>query len=134
MLDPINDMLTRIRNAQMAGHKEVIVPASKVKLAIAGILEKEGFVELVQREKDDVREYLKIKLKYEQSLGTGRIPSISGIKRVSQSGKRMYIGKDEIKSVKNDYGIAIISTSKGVMTGRDARKMGLGGEYICKVW
>ena len=135
MIDPIAEMLTKIRNAQLAGHDEVTFSLSKIKLAIAQILEKEGFVDLVSKEKDGQRDSVRIKLKNSQTLGGFRkTPMIQGIKRVSHEGCRVYVGNKEIKSVKNNYGLAIISTSKGVMTGEEARKLGLGGEYICQVW
>jgi small subunit ribosomal protein S8 len=134
MLDPISDMLTRIRNAQMAGHKEAKIPASKVKLAIAKILEQEGFIESVQKETEDNFESIRVGLKYHVISNTKKQPAISGIERVSKEGQRIYIKSKDIRSVRNKYGIAIISTSKGIMTDRESRKSGLGGEYICKVW
>lgn len=134
MLDPISDMLTRIRNAQKAGHKEVVIPASRLKLAIAEILEKNDFIELVKKEKGEKGEIIKIILKYKKVTNAKIEPAITEIKRISREGQRVYVGKDNLKKVKNDYGISIISTSRGVMTGKDARKTGLGGEYICEVW
>jgi small subunit ribosomal protein S8 len=134
MSDPISAMLTKIRNAQMAGHKEVTVSASKLKMALAQILEKEGFVESVAKEAGDSHEILRIKLKYYQKSGTEKLPAIQGIKRVSREGQRIYIKKKTIRPVKNTYGIGIISTSRGVMTDAQSKKMGLGGEYICEVW
>lgn len=133
MLDPISDMLTRIRNAQRAGHSEVSISFSKLKLAIAKILEKEGFLESVEKEKGDKFEKILINLKYER-VNSKRIPVISEIRRVSKEGQRSYVKKNEIKKVKNNFGISIISTSKGVMTGKEAYKKGLGGELICEVW
>jgi len=134
MLDPIAEMLTRIKNAQRAGKKDVLVKASNLKLAIAKILEKENFVENVSKEKTEVFENIRIGLKYNRLSNTKKIPAINDIKRVSREGQRIYTSNKEIKSVKNRFGIAIISTSKGVMTGEEARKNGLGGEYICQVW
>lgn len=134
MLDPIAEMLTRIRNAQEAGHKDVAITASKLKFAIAKILEKEGFIEAVSKEKSDDLENLKIELKYYRISNTQNNPAIKGIKRVSREGQRIYVRNKEIKNVKNNFGIAIISTPKGVMTGAEARKLGLGGEYICEIW
>lgn len=134
MLDPISDMITRIRNAQMAGHREVLVPASKFKKAIAEILVKRGFIvstTLITRNKHP---YIKIDLKYDQVSRTQKKPAISEISRVSREGQRRYVKKDEIARVKNGAGVAVISTSQGVMSGEDAFKRGLGGEYICKVW
>jgi small subunit ribosomal protein S8 len=134
MTDTIAQMLTKIRNAQMAGHKEVWINASKLKLAIAKILEKEGFVESVAKEAGDHFDKIKIGLKYYPVSGTKRLPAIKGIRRVSTEGQRIYLKSKDIRKVKNNYGIAVVSTSKGVMTGAESRKMGLGGEYICEVW
>lgn len=135
MLDPIADMLTRIRNAQAAGHTKVSVRASKLKHTIAQILEREGFVARVEKESTEgVHETVNIWLKYTQVSPTKKSPAIQEITRVSKQGCRIYVKSNEIKKVKNGYGIAIVSTSKGVMTGRDAYRQGLGGEYICKVW
>lgn len=134
MTDTIAQMLTSIRNAQMAGHKEVKISASKLKLAIAKILEKEGFVEFAGVEQQNNFSVIKIGLKYHDISRTKRLPAIKGIERMSKEGQRVYIKKKEIRSIKNNYGIAIISTSKGVMTGGESKKLGLGGEYICKVW
>ena len=133
-MDTIAQMLTTIRNAQMAGHKEVWINASKLKLAIAKILEKEGFVESVSAAEVDNFPGIKIGLRYHTISNTKRIPAIKGIKRISHEGQRIYLKKTDINKVKNNYGIAIISTSKGVMTGAESRKLGLGGEYICEVW
>jgi small subunit ribosomal protein S8 len=133
-MDTIAEMLTRIRNAQGAGKKEVLVKASKLKLAIANILEKEGFIESVSEEDIDNLKNIRIGLKYYKISNTQKLPAIKQIKRVSKEGQRIYIQNKEIKNVKNKFGIAIISTSKGVMTGAEARKNGLGGEYICEVW
>lgn len=134
MLDPIADLLTRIRNAQRAGHKEVVIPASKLKMSIVKILEKERFIEKVAREKEGNTESIRVGLKYIQVSPTRKDPAIREIKRVSRQGQRIYIKKENIRKVKNGYGIAVVSTSKGVMTGRDAYRQGLGGEYICEVW
>ena len=134
MIDPIADMLTRIRNAQKAGLKEVRVSASKLKLAIAKILEKEGFIEATSLEKGDKADKIKITLKYFRISNTRKNPAITEIRGVSSQGQRIYVRNKNIKSVRNRYGLAIVSTSKGVMTGEDARKNGLGGEYICEVW
>jgi small subunit ribosomal protein S8 len=134
MLDPIAEMLTRIKNAQRAGKFEVRISLSKLKLAIAGILEKEGFIESFTREKEENREYIKIILKYYKLSNTRRVPAITDLKRKSKEGQRMYLGSKEIRTVKNRLGISIISTSKGVLTGEEAKKSGLGGECICEVW
>ncbi|HCP08401.1 MAG TPA: 30S ribosomal protein S8 [Candidatus Moranbacteria bacterium] len=133
-MDTIAEMLTRIRNAQRAGKKEVLVKASKLKLAIATILEKEGFIESVSEESIDMSKNIKIGLKYYKISNTQKIPAIKEIKRISKGGQRIYVRNKEIKNVRNKFGISIISTSKGVMTGFEARKNGLGGEYICEVW
>ncbi|MEN8171755.1 MAG: 30S ribosomal protein S8 [Chloroflexota bacterium] len=133
--DPIADMLTRIRNAVMAGQSVTAMPSSKMKVAIAKILKAEGFVEdyeVVEGEKKD-RKVLRINLKY---VGERRLRRsvLTGLDRISKPGRRIYTGKNEIPWVLSGMGIAILSTSKGVMTGREARKMGLGGEVVCKVW
>lgn len=134
MLDPIADMLTRIRNAQMVKHKEVSVPFSKLKLSIAKILEQRNFIESVRKEMGETFPVLKIVLKYDVVSNTEKNPAIREIKRVSRQGQRIYVKKTDIKRVKNGYGISIVSTSKGMMTGDKAVKMGLGGEIICEVW
>jgi small subunit ribosomal protein S8 len=132
-MDKIAEMLTKIRNAQMAGHKEVTLKSSKLKFALAKILEKEGFVEEVSKEKND-ENIIKIVLKYNIISKTQKNPAISGIRKISKSGQRIYVKSKDIKDVKNRYGTAIFSTSKGMMTGGEAKKLGLGGEYICEVW
>jgi small subunit ribosomal protein S8 len=134
MSDAIAEMLTKIRNAQMAGHPEVSARFSKNKLAIAKILEREGFIEQVSLEKQNNFENIKIFLKYYQKSKTEKAPSIKGIKQVSKQGQRIYIKNKEVKKVKSGYGVALISTSKGIMTDEEARKAGLGGEYICEMW
>lgn len=134
MLDPISDMLTRIRNAQRAGHREVTMPFSKIKLAIAKILEERKFIDSVKKDVEGKFPVLKMVLSYDLSQRTKKIPAISGIKRISKQGQRVYVKKDSIKKIKNGYGISIISTSKGIMTGDAAYKKGLGGEVICEVW
>lgn len=137
MLDPISDMLTRIRNAQRAGHSEVVFPFSKMKFAIAKILEKENFSDSVEVLKDPEGgklDQIRIVLKYEKIGNNKKNPVITEITRISKEGKRIYLRKEEIKKVKNGFGISIISTSKGITTGKEARKLGLGGEYICEIW
>lgn len=134
MLDPIADMLTRIRNAQRAKHKQVLVPFSKLKLSIAEILQQRNFIESVKKEMGEKFPVLKIILKYEVVSNTEKNPAIREIKRVSRQGQRIYVKKTDIKRVKNGYGISIVSTSKGIMTGDKAQKTGLGGEIICEVW
>jgi len=134
MFDPISDMLTRIRNAQSANKRDAVMPFSKIKMAMAQILEREKFIELAQKEKLENHENIRLTLKYEKISNTQKNPAISGIERVSHVGQRAYVKKGDIKGVKNGYGISIISTSKGLMTGREAKKLGLGGEFICRVW
>lgn len=136
MLDPISDMLTRIRNAQTAGRSVVSVPSSKVKLAVAKILKEEGFVSAVELMKTDKKfDFMEISLKYDFDKDTNlKVPVISGIQRISKEGQRIYVKKGEIRRVKNGMGVSIISTSKGVVSGEKARKDGLGGELICEVW
>jgi small subunit ribosomal protein S8 len=129
MTDPIADMLIRIKNAQAVGHQTVRVPFSKLKLSLAQILEKEGFVAKAEKRGKDVQKYIKIDLKYKD----GRA-AIGGVKRMSRPGQRLYVTKNEIRSVKQGYGMAIISTSKGLMTDKEARKSGLGGELMCEIW
>jgi small subunit ribosomal protein S8 len=134
MLDPIADMLTRIRNAQRAGHKDVLVPFSKLKMSIAKILEENNFIEAVQKDATGKFPALKIALKYDVVSNTQKDPAIREIRRISKEGQRIYVKKADIKRIKNGYGISVISTSKGIMTGDSARKLGLGGEIICEVW
>jgi len=129
MTDPIADMLTRIRNAQRANHLSVEMPSSKFKLALAKILKKEGYLSDVIQHKKGVKITLEIILrKIDNNY------AISEIKRISKPGQRSYVGKDKIPRVLNNYGIAIISTPKGVMTNIEAKKSGVGGEIICEVW
>lgn len=133
-MDTISDMLTRIRNAQMAGKEEVIMPFSNLKLAIAEILEDKGYIEKVKKETEGNISHIRVALKYEKLAANRKAPAILGIKRVSREGKRTYIGKKNIKKVRQGYGISIVSTSRGVMTGEEARKLGVGGELLCEVW
>ncbi len=134
MLDPIADMLTRIRNAQRAKHSEVSVPFSKLKYSIAQILQQRNFIKSVKKEEGEKFPVLNIALKYDVVSNTEKNPAIREIKRVSRQGQRIYVKKTDIKRVKNGYGISIISTSKGMMTGDNAKKLSLGGEIICEVW
>ncbi len=136
MLDPIADMLTRIRNAQRAGHKTVVVPSSKLKIAIAQTLLSRGFIEGIEKKLDETgkKESIEIALKYIEKSLLRRDPAIIGLRRISKEGCRVYAKKGEIRKVKNGYGLAIVSTSKGVMSGEEAYYKGLGGEYICEVW
>ena len=133
--DPIADMLTRIRNAVMAGHTMVAIPSSKMKSAIAKILKEEGYIsgfEVVDGPKPE-QKILRVRLKYVGERRQRR-PVISGMERISRPGRRVYSGKREIPWVLSGMGIAIISTPKGVMTGQRARQLGVGGEVICKIW
>ncbi len=135
MLDPIADMLTRVRNAQRAGKDKVSMPASKLKREIARILEKEGFILRCEKESlDNNKENLIVWLKYIQVSLVLKEPAIHEIRRVSKEGRRVYVKKGEIKKVKNGFGLAVVSTSKGVMSGVNAYRQGLGGELICEVW
>lgn len=133
-MDTIANMLTKIRNAQLAGHKEVEIQSSKLKVALANILENEGFIEKVTEEKGENTNQIKLVLKYFNVSGTKKSPAIKGIRKVSKVGQRIYIKSKDVKSVKNKFGIGVISTSKGLMTDYEARKEGMGGEYICEVW
>jgi small subunit ribosomal protein S8 len=133
--DPIADMLTRVRNAVMAGHVMTAMPSSKMKAAIAKILKEEGFIEnyeVVDGERPG-HKVLRLRLKY---IGErrNRRPVLTGLERVSRPGRRVYTGKKDIPWVLSGMGIAIISTPKGMMTGQKARKQGVGGEIVCKVW
>ncbi len=130
MTDPIADMLTRIRNANMANHSTVEIPASKIKLAIADILKKEGFIKEYEFKKDNKQGTIKIFLKY----GPNREKVLSGLKRISKPGLRVYARKGELPRVLGGLGIAIISTSQGIMTDKAARKAGVGGEVLCYIW
>src|SRR6476646_1452910 len=127
--DPIADMLTRIRNGSRARHTDVLIPASRTKLAIAEILRDEGFIEEFAEVKEGAHPELRIKLKY-----VGKVPVISGLKRVSKPGLRVYATKTDIPRVLGGLGIVIVSTSQGIMTGAQARKAQLGGEVLAYVW
>lgn len=130
LTDPVADMLTRIRNALQAEKTDVLVPASKLKIEIARILRKEGYINDFQYIEDGKQGILKLFLKYTPE---GE-PVISGLKRVSKPGGRVYVPKDRIPRVLNGLGIAILSTSKGVLTDREARRLGVGGELLCYIW
>jgi small subunit ribosomal protein S8 len=129
IIDPIADMLTRIRNAIMASHASVLVPSSKMKLAIVKILKEEDLIDRYEVLKGKPQPMIKIHLKYADEQ-----PAISGLERVSKPGLRVYVEKQEIPRVYGGLGIAILSTSKGVMTGQEAWKRRLGGEVLCYVW
>ena len=128
--DPIADMRTRIRNALTAKHEDVLVPASTVKKAIAEILLDEGYIKSYDIREDGVAKYIHIDLKY--SPNKQRV--ITGLKRISKPGLRIYARKDQLPKVLNGLGIAIISTSRGIMTDREARKQGVGGEVLAYIW
>ena len=128
--DPIADMLTRIRNALTAKHEDVLVPASTVKKAIAEILLGEGYIKSYDIREDGVAKYIHIDLKY----GPNKQRVITGLKRISKPGLRIYARKDQLPKVLNGLGIAIISTSRGIMTNREARKQGVGGEVLAYIW
>lgn len=134
MLDPIAEMITRIRNAQRVGHASVRVSLSRVKHSIAEILQREGFIEDVSVVGESPKQELEITLRYRVLSLTKREPAIQAIERVSKEGRRVYVKKNEVAKVKNGFGLAIISTSQGLMTGLEAHKKHLGGEYICQTW
>lgn len=128
MSDPIADMLTRIRNGQMAGHANVVMPSSKVKVAVAKVLADEGYVSAYNVNEKDGKSELALDLKYYDGK-----PVIESIKRVSRPGLRVYKNKDELPKVIGGLGVAIVSTSKGVMSDRAAREAGVGGEIMCYI-
>ncbi|PIQ05728.1 MAG: 30S ribosomal protein S8 [Candidatus Nealsonbacteria bacterium CG18_big_fil_WC_8_21_14_2_50_37_10] len=130
MTDPVTDMLNRIRNAQAVLKETVDIPISNLRYEIAKILEKGGFVAEVEKKGKKTKKVIEITLKYNE-----KVPVISGLKRISKPGKRIYKKAKELKPVRGGYGIAIISTSKGgLMTDKEARKQKLGGEVICEIW
>ncbi len=128
--DPVADMLTRIRNAIQVRHDSVLVPHSKMKLSIAKILKEEGYIRDYDMPRGHAHPTLRIHLSYRE----GRVPAITGLKRVSKPGLRSYVGKGEIPRVYGGLGVAILSTSQGVMAGRQAWRQGTGGELLCYVW
>jgi small subunit ribosomal protein S8 len=137
MTDPIADMLTRIRNAVSSRHTRVDLPASKLKVEIARILQDEGYIagfkvvdEAAERQGKDARQVVRLFLKY----GPGGERVISGIERVSRPGRRVYVSRDEVPPVLGGLGVSILTTSRGVMSGRSAQKAGVGGEILCNVW
>lgn len=127
--DPISDFLTRLRNAQAAAHETTTVPGSRMKFAIAKLLEREGYVGAVTEEVEGIKKTLRVTLKY-----TGKTPVIRAIRRVSKPGLRVYRKAGELPRVLSDQGIAIISTSAGVMTNKEARRRKLGGEVLCEIY
>ncbi|WP_314020614.1 30S ribosomal protein S8 [Mogibacterium diversum] len=130
MTDPIADMLTRIRNANTAGHAKVEIPASKMKKSIAEILKNEGFIKDFSVAQDNAQGTINVELKY----GPNKEKTIYGIKKISKPGLRVYAKADQVPKVLGGLGIAIVSTSKGVISDKEARKLGVGGEVICYVW
>ncbi|HDD53236.1 MAG: 30S ribosomal protein S8 [Aquificota bacterium] len=135
MTDPIGDMLARVKNALMVRKKEVEIPASGIKKEIARILKEEGFIEDYWVKQHPVQETLVLVLKYRKDhLGRVQEGVIRGMKRVSKPGRRIYIGRNELPRVMGGFGIAIISTSRGVMTDKECRRQGVGGEVLCEVW
>lgn len=128
--DPISDMLTRIRNATAAGHDRVVMPHSKLKHEIARILKKEGYVRDVAVEAEDNRMVLALDLKYDRKSRS----VIHGLERISRPGLRRYVGAGEIPRVLGGMGVAVISTSKGILTDREARRAKTGGEVVCHIW
>ncbi|MEK7580325.1 MAG: 30S ribosomal protein S8 [Patescibacteria group bacterium] len=140
MTDPISDMLSRIRNAQAAGKTETLIPYSKIKHDLAQILAREGWISKIdvvekleeekgKNKKQTIFKWLKVNLKY-----IDRKPAIGALKRLSSPGCRLYIAADKIYKVRNGFGILILSTPHGLLTGKEARKKGVGGELICEVW
>lgn len=128
--DPIADMLTRIRNASRARHAEVLIPSSKLKVQVARILVDEGYIAAAEQTGSKPEDYIKLTLKYVD----GKVPVVSGLKRVSKPGLRVYAGKTEIPRVLGGLGTVIVSTSKGIMTGKQAHKAELGGEILAFIW
>lgn len=129
LTDPVADFLARIRNAIRARHQKLDVPASKLKAEIARILKEEGYISNFKTQEEDGRQILRVYLKY-----AGTEAAIRDLARVSRPGCRVYVGRDEIKRVQGGLGISIMTTPKGVMTGRQARREGVGGEILCEVW
>ena len=130
MTDPIADMLTRIRNANTVGHETVEIPASKMKKAIAEILKEEGYITDFEVIEDNKQGLIKVTMKY----GANKEKVISGIKKISKPGLKVYAKAGEVPKVLGGLGIAIVSTSKGIVSDKEARKLGVGGEVICYVW
>ena len=129
MVDPISDMLIRIKNAQAVSRQTVNIPFSKIKFSLAKVLEKEGLIEAITTRGRKIKKIIEIKLKYEKGQ-----PVIEEIKRVSKPGQRIYLKKSQVKPIRQGYGLSIISTSQGLMTNKEAKKKGLGGEVLCEIW
>jgi small subunit ribosomal protein S8 len=130
MTDPLADFLTRIRNAYQAGHAELACPSSRLKLAVARVLVAEGFLASADVEAHEGKARLRVQLRYDDD-GT---PIVEGLRRVSRPGRRVYVASDEIPKVRSGLGVAVISTSKGVVPDREAREASVGGELLCEVW
>jgi len=129
MTDPITDMLNRIRNAKSVQKEDVLVPFSKIKYEIAGILSREGFVGEAKKIIKEKNKAIKITLKYDNGVS-----AISGLRRISKSGQRIYSESSGLRRIRGGYGISIVSTSKGLKTNKEAKKLKIGGEVICEVW
>lgn len=132
MVDPISDMLTRIRNAQTVGHKTVSFPFSKIKFSLAQIISKQEFIGNVSKKGRGIKRIIEIVLKYKDDRA--KISAIQGLKRISKPGQRIYASNRELGKFLKEQGIIILSTSQGLMTAKEARKKGAGGEIICKIW
>lgn len=130
MTDPLADVLVRLQNAARRGHETVTVPASRLKAELLRVLKAEGFISDYERTVADGHPVLRIRLRY---VGEGQ-PIITGLRRISKPGKRVYVGRRDVRPVMGGMGLAILSTSKGVMTGQESRQAGLGGEVLCHVW
>ena len=130
MTDPLGDMLTRIRNACIAGHPDTLCPSSKLKLAVANTMKEEGFLESVEVETADGKPQIRIAIRYRPDGD----PILDGLRRVSRPSRRVYVGLQEIPKVRNGLGVAILSTPQGVLTDRAARDARVGGEVLCEVW
>jgi len=133
MTDPIADMLTRIRNGLQAGHRKVDIPASGEKRAIAEVLKEQGYIQKIEEIADQSQGTLRVYLKYYERDGQ-RTGVIEGIRRVSRPGRRVFAGKDRIPKVCGGYGISILSTNQGILTGHQCLTRGIGGEVLCEVW
>lgn len=130
MTDPVADMLTRIRNALRAAHEIVNIPSSTLKINLANVLKAEGYIKNLRIISDGQHRYIRLFLKFDKN----GVPVIEGLKRISKPSCRVYAGYDQIPEVLNGYGVNIVSTSKGIMTDREARKQKVGGEILCAVW
>ncbi|MEK7589233.1 MAG: 30S ribosomal protein S8 [Patescibacteria group bacterium] len=132
-MDPIADMLSQIKNAQAVNRDHIVLPSSKIKVKIAAILKEAGYLANIEKKKKKAHkaehDYLDVELKYTDGQG-----AINGLKLISKPSRHMYVKADEIKSVRSGFGVAVISTSKGIMTSKEARKQGLGGEILFEIW